>query len=108
MVPTNTEMATATRAITVRAIDALQVPGCSHSRAKSQYRLGMELRYTGLGDIENFRDILVTEGHLTDETFKEMQKSARAAAAESVTFADQSPEPPLEELHDYVYARPDS
>ena len=57
MVPTNTEMATATRAITVHAIDALQVPGCSHSRAKSQHRLGVKLRYTRLGDIENLRNV---------------------------------------------------
>ena len=73
------------------------------------YRTKQELEERKREDpIENFRDALIAESSLTDDQFKEMQKTARAAAAESVTFADQSPEPPLEALHDYVYARPES
>ncbi len=73
------------------------------------YRTKQELEERKREDpIENIRDTLIAEGHLSEEEFKQMQKAARAAAAESVTFADQSPEPPLEELHDYVYARTQS
>ncbi|MFV1994009.1 MAG: pyruvate dehydrogenase (acetyl-transferring) E1 component subunit alpha [Verrucomicrobiales bacterium] len=55
--------------------------------------------------INNFRDILISEGSLTEEGFKELQSKAREEAAESVSFADSSPDPPLEQLHDYTYAR---
>ena len=55
--------------------------------------------------ILSFRDDLLAEGALTDEQFSALQKSSRQQAAESVTFAEQSPEPPIEELYDYTYAR---
>ncbi len=57
--------------------------------------------------ITTFRDQLISEGLLSDEQFTQAQKAARQEAAESVTFADQSPDPPLSELHDYTYARPE-
>jgi len=55
--------------------------------------------------IAAFHDTLVGEDLLTEETFKEIQQAARASAAESVIFADESPNPPLDDLHGYVYKR---
>ncbi|PYM04657.1 MAG: pyruvate dehydrogenase (acetyl-transferring) E1 component subunit alpha, partial [Verrucomicrobia bacterium] len=36
--------------------------------------------------------------------FDELDKEAKRIALDSVKFAEQSPEPPLEKLHDYTYA----
>jgi pyruvate dehydrogenase E1 component alpha subunit len=55
--------------------------------------------------IAAFHETLAEEGLITEESFKEMQQAARAEAAESVTFADESPDPPLEDLHGYIYKR---
>jgi TPP-dependent pyruvate/acetoin dehydrogenase alpha subunit len=40
----------------------------------------------------------------TEEQFAEMDKECRVESEESVKFAEQSPEPPLEELHRDVFA----
>ncbi|MEM7148108.1 MAG: pyruvate dehydrogenase (acetyl-transferring) E1 component subunit alpha [Verrucomicrobiota bacterium] len=58
--------------------------------------------------IHTFRDQLISEGTLSEEQFKEMQKAARDDASQSVTFADNSPDPPLSDIHKYTYALTDS
>jgi TPP-dependent pyruvate/acetoin dehydrogenase alpha subunit len=46
---------------------------------------------------------LTREGKLTNEKFDELDKEAKRIALESVKFAEQSPEPPLEKLYDYTF-----
>ena len=47
---------------------------------------------------------LTREGKLSHEEFDQMDKRAKETALASVKFAEESPEPPLEKLHDYTYA----
>ncbi len=68
------------------------------------YRTKQELdRYKDEDPISRFRKVLTDEKKLTDEQFEEMDKHAKKLAADSVKFAEKSPEPPLEELHNYVF-----
>ena len=53
--------------------------------------------------ITRLRAQLTREGKLTNEQFDEMDKKAKETALASVKFAEESPEPPLEELYDYTY-----
>ncbi|MEM8954963.1 MAG: pyruvate dehydrogenase (acetyl-transferring) E1 component subunit alpha [Verrucomicrobiota bacterium] len=75
----------------------------------ANYRTKQEVARAKEGDpILTFRDQLISEGSLTEEEFKAMQKTSRDAASQSVTFADNSPDPPLSDLHKYTYALTDS
>ncbi|MBM4169074.1 MAG: pyruvate dehydrogenase (acetyl-transferring) E1 component subunit alpha [Ignavibacteria bacterium] len=56
-----------------------------------------------LDPIELFADILRTEGLADASYFKDAEKRIKKIVEESVTFAEQSPEPPLEELYTDVY-----
>jgi len=47
---------------------------------------------------------LVDRGVLTEEKVKEMDKAIKARILKSVEFAEQSPEPPMEELKMHTYA----
>ncbi len=71
----------------------------------ASYRTKEELEKYRLDDpITRLRAQLTREGKLSNEQFDTIDKQAKEAAMASVKFAEESPEPPLEGLHDYVYA----
>src|SRR2546421_4520695 len=70
----------------------------------ASYRTKDELEKYRLDDpIIRLRRQLTREGKLTNEKFDELDKEAKQIALESVKFAEQSDEPPLEKLYDYAY-----
>jgi pyruvate dehydrogenase E1 component alpha subunit len=71
----------------------------------ASYRTKEELEKYRLDDpITRLRAQLTREGKLTHEQFDELDKRAKTIALDSVKFAEESPEPPLEKLYDYTYA----
>ena len=71
----------------------------------ASYRTKEQLEKYRLDDpITRLRAQLTREGKLTNEKFDELDKEAKQIALESVKFAEQSDEPPLEKLYDYTYA----
>src|SRR5436309_8905824 len=71
----------------------------------ASYRTKEQLEKYRMDDqITRFSAQLTREGRLTHEQFDEMDKKAKQTAIESVKFAEESPEPPLEELYNYTYA----
>jgi pyruvate dehydrogenase E1 component alpha subunit len=71
----------------------------------ASYRTKEQLEKYRLDDpITRLRAQLTREGKLTNEKFDELDKEAKRIALDSVKFAEQSSEPPLETLHDYAYA----
>jgi len=70
------------------------------------YRTKDELeKYKGQDPITKLRAALFTEKKLTTEQFDELDERAKQVAADSVKFADESPEPPLEALYDYTFVK---
>ena len=70
----------------------------------ASYRTKEELEKYRLEDpITRLRAQLTREGKLTNEQFDELDKRAKEEVMASVKFAEESPEPPLEELHAYTY-----
>ena len=70
------------------------------------YRTKDELeRYKGQDPIIQLKAALVLEQKLTAEQFDAMDEEAKRLANESVKFADESPEPPLEALRDYTFVK---
>src|SRR5439155_127637 len=70
----------------------------------ASYRTKEQLEKYRLDDpITRLRAQLTREGKLTNEKFDELDKEAKRIALESVKFAEQSDEPPLEKLYDYTY-----
>ncbi len=70
----------------------------------ASYRTKEQLEKYRLDDpITRLRAQLTREGKLTNEQFDEMDKAAKETALASVKFAEESPEPPLEELRNYTY-----
>ena len=70
----------------------------------ASYRTKDELEKYRLDDpIIRLRAQLTREGRLTNEQFDKIDRQAKEAALASVKFAEQSPEPPLEKLYDYIY-----
>ncbi len=68
------------------------------------YRTKEELdKYKDLDPIAKLAKQLIDEGSLTQESYDEMDAQAKQISVDSVTFAEQSPEPPLEELYDYTF-----
>ncbi|SRR5579862_212314 len=68
------------------------------------YRTKEELeKYKESDPIVKFRAVLTQEGLLTQERFDELDEAAKQAAIESVKFAEDSPEPPVEELYNYTF-----
>ncbi len=53
-----------------------------------------------------FRERLMKEGVLDDAKLKALDQRVRAVVQQSVDFAEASPYPPLESLHEHVYAEP--
>jgi len=70
----------------------------------ASYRTKEQIEKYRLDDpITRLRAQLTREGKLTNEKFDELDKEAKRIALESVKFAEQSEEPPLEKLYDYTY-----
>ena len=68
------------------------------------YRTKEELdKYKDLDPIAKLAKQLIDEGSLTQEAYDEMDAKAKQISVDSVTFAEQSPEPPLEALYDYTF-----
>lgn len=70
-----------------------------------RYRTKEEIRhYQETKDpINVWKNILIEEGHLTEEKAKEIDAEAKAEAKESIRFAEESPFPPAFELLTDVY-----
>ena len=70
----------------------------------ASYRTKEELEKYRLEDpITRLRAQLTREGKLTNEQFDKLDKRAKEEVMASVKFAEESPEPPVEELHAYTY-----
>jgi pyruvate dehydrogenase E1 component alpha subunit len=70
----------------------------------ASYRTKEQLEKYRMDDpITRLRAQLTREGKLTNEQFDAMDKKAKETALASVKFAEESEEPPLEELYKYTY-----
>jgi len=70
----------------------------------ASYRTKEELEKYRLEDpIIRLRAQLTREGKLTNEQFDELDRRAKDQVMASVKFAEESPEPLLEKLYDYVF-----
>ncbi len=70
----------------------------------ARYRTKQELdRYKKQDPITKFRDELIEDGFLTEDQYKEMDDKAKKIAADSITFAEESDDPPLEDRFKYTY-----
>jgi len=68
------------------------------------YRTKEELdKYKHDDPIIGFKSALMAEGKLDEAQFTELDSEAKQLAAESLRFAEESPEPPLEDLHKYTF-----
>ena len=68
------------------------------------YRTKEELdKYKDLDSIAKLSTQLIDEGSLTKEAFDTMDAEAKQISQNSVKFAEESPEPPLEALYDYTF-----
>lgn len=56
--------------------------------------------------IDLLRDRILSEEALASEELERLEQEARAAVAEAVRFAEESPAPPLEALYEDIYAQP--
>jgi pyruvate dehydrogenase E1 component alpha subunit len=75
----------------------------------ASYRTKEELEKYRLEDpITRLRAQLTREGKLSNEEFDELDKRAKEQAMVSVKFAENSPEPPIEDLHAYTYVDDDA
>jgi pyruvate dehydrogenase E1 component alpha subunit len=87
-------------------IEAMTYRYRGHSMADPElYRLKDEIEKARGNDcIQRLRSHMEREGLLDAATFKELQDRIELEIQEVVDFADASPEPGLETLHDHVYA----
>ncbi|MFL6526821.1 MAG: pyruvate dehydrogenase (acetyl-transferring) E1 component subunit alpha [Chthoniobacterales bacterium] len=70
----------------------------------ASYRTKEQLEKYRMDDpITRLRAQLTREGKLSHEQFDELDKKAKQAALDSVKFAEESDEPPLDELYNYTY-----
>jgi pyruvate dehydrogenase E1 component alpha subunit len=70
----------------------------------ASYRTKEELEKYRLDDpIIRLRAQLTREGKLTNEQFDQLDKQAKQTVLDSVKFAEESAQLPVEKLHDYVY-----
>jgi pyruvate dehydrogenase E1 component alpha subunit len=49
--------------------------------------------------IDHLREEIIAKGWLDEDGFKQMDKDVRAVVTEAAEFAQESPEPPVEELY---------
>jgi len=70
----------------------------------ASYRTKEQLEKYRMDDpITRLRAQLTREDKLTNERFDMMDKEAKETALASVKFAEESPEPPIDELYNYTY-----
>lgn len=70
-----------------------------------QYRTKEEIEeYKKKDPIEAFAQELIQWGVLTESVIEKMEEKIKEEVQEAVEFADASPQPPLEQLHENVYA----
>ncbi len=68
------------------------------------YRTKEELdKYKNEDPVIGFKSALLSEGKLDEARFQELDREAKRLAAESIRFAEQSPEPPIEDLYKYTF-----
>ena len=68
------------------------------------YRTKEELeKYKQEDPITDFKAILLSEGKLDEARFHELDSQAKQLSAEAVRFAEENPEPPLEDLFKYTF-----
>jgi len=65
-------------------------------------------KYKSEDPIIAFKTILINEGKLEETRFQELDREARRLAADSIKFAEESPEPPIEDLHKYTFVEGDN
>ncbi len=64
-------------------------------------------RWKELDPIKRFADeVLLKRNLVTPKDLESIQKSVEQEVEDAIAFADQSPEPPLESLYDYIYQQP--
>jgi len=64
-------------------------------------------RWKALDPITRFaKDVLLKRNLVTPKDLEDIQKSVEQEVEDAIAFADQSPEPPLESLYDYIYQQP--
>jgi len=64
-------------------------------------------RWKALDPITRFaKDVLLKRNLVTPKDLEEIQKSVEQEVEDAIAFADQSPEPPLKSLYDYIYQQP--
>jgi len=54
--------------------------------------------------IAHLRDLLIQSGHLTRESLERMDEEVRELVEDAADFADRSPLPPEDSLHEFVYS----
>ncbi len=70
-----------------------------------QYRTKEEIEeYKKKDPIEAFASELIQWGVLTESVIEKMEEELKEEVQEAVEFADASPQPPLEQLYENVYA----
>ena len=68
------------------------------------YRTKEELERNKEEDpIARLKSELLSEGKIDEAKFQELDREARRLSTEAVRFAEESPEPPLESLHDNTF-----
>lgn len=71
----------------------------------ARYRTKEELeKYKSQDPITILRKKMADAGLLTDEEFKELDNKCKEIVNESVRFAEESEEPPLEAIYEDIYA----
>ncbi|MBO9345102.1 MAG: pyruvate dehydrogenase (acetyl-transferring) E1 component subunit alpha [Chloroflexi bacterium] len=64
-------------------------------------------RWKELDPIKRFaNEVLLKRNLVTPKDLESIQKSVEQEVEDAIAFADQSPEPPLESLYDYIYQQP--
>ena len=71
----------------------------------ARYRTKEELeQYREQDPITILQSAMMEEGLLTEEEYKQLDRKCREIANESVRFAEESEEPPLEAMYEDIYA----
>ncbi len=78
--------------------------GHSKSDAKKYRTREEENEWRAKDGIKRFKEILMQNGVLTEESAKQLQDEAYQAIEEAVKFAENSPEPSLDSLLEDVFA----
>ena len=78
--------------------------GHSKSDAKKYRTREEEEDWRSKDGIKRFKELLIEEGLLTEETAKKLQEEAKQEIEEAVKFAENSPQPSFESLLEDVYA----